>query len=103
MGVDDKAYETWSKELDDAKLSPYHLLLPIKKNFSTKGLCGSSGTLTVQIQFKFSSTMKIIHIYSVKKSITAMDKNHASIKLNYGSFSITSLQLKEISPLMDLS
>jgi len=51
MGVDEKAYETWNKSLEDSKISHYHLLLPTKKSFSSKGLCGSSGTLTVIIQF----------------------------------------------------
>lgn len=46
-GVDNKEYDKWKDTLDKLKLNPEHLLLPIKQDFSTKGICGSSGTLTL--------------------------------------------------------
>ena len=46
-GVDNKEYDQWKDNLAKAHLSSAHLLLPIKQDFSTKGICGSSGTLTL--------------------------------------------------------
>lgn len=46
MGVDNKAYEKWKNTLQTQPLSSY-LLLPFHHDFASKGLCGSSGTLTL--------------------------------------------------------
>ena len=47
MGVDEKSFNTWSKTLQSSKLYTEFLMLPVKQQFATKGLCGTSGTLTV--------------------------------------------------------
>jgi hypothetical protein len=47
IGVDNKEYDKWHAWLDKSKPSSDFLLLPVKQDFSSKGLCGSRGTLTL--------------------------------------------------------
>lgn len=47
MGVDNKEYDRWKDRLQKSGPAPDYLLLPVKEDFATKGLCGSSGTLTL--------------------------------------------------------
>jgi len=50
-GVDNKEYDKWKDNLASLKLNPDLLLLPTKQDFSTKGICGSSGTLTLDFPY----------------------------------------------------
>lgn len=47
MGIEEKDYIKWNSIISSLKTDPEYLLLPKKHDFSTKGLCGSSGTLNV--------------------------------------------------------
>lgn len=47
MGVDNKEYDRWKENLAKFKPSSRYLLLPIKEDFSSKGLCGTNGSLTL--------------------------------------------------------
>lgn len=47
MGVDNKEYEKWKDRVQKSGPAPTYLLLPIHEEFASKGLCGSSGTLTL--------------------------------------------------------
>ena len=49
MGVEEKDYKSWKENLEKQKPDPRYLHLPVKQDFSSKGLCGSSGTLNVLI------------------------------------------------------
>lgn len=49
MGVDNKAYDKWKNTVKNQPFSRY-LLLPINHEFTSKGLCGSSGTLTLDYE-----------------------------------------------------
>ena len=48
MGVDQKEYKSWKEKIQKEKANSPYLLLPIDHDFSTKGLCGTSGTLNVR-------------------------------------------------------
>ena len=50
VGIDDKDYNSWKDSLDSRL--PHNdssLFFPKKHSFSSKGLCGSSGTATVHL------------------------------------------------------
>lgn len=48
MGVDEKDYKSWKESsLDKVGSKTKYLLLPRNHKYSSKGLCGSSGTLNV--------------------------------------------------------
>ncbi len=47
MGIDEKDFKSWKESLSKHKINPEYLLLPVKEDFSSQGLCGSSGTLKV--------------------------------------------------------
>lgn len=49
MGVDNKAYDKWKNTVKNQPFSRY-LLLPVNHEFASKGLCGSSGTLTLDYE-----------------------------------------------------
>jgi hypothetical protein len=68
MGVDNKEFDKWNENLSKAQLTPDYLLLPIKQDFSTKGLCGSSGTLTLDFpDFPYLLTEEIENRLGKKK------------------------------------
>jgi hypothetical protein len=47
MSIEEKEYNKWKQELSAVKGTPDYLLMPKSHQFSTKGFCGSTGTLTV--------------------------------------------------------
>ena len=65
-GVDEREYDKWKLSLEKARLTPTYLLVPTKKEFAKKGLCGNTGTLTV-ILASPRSTIPTITISSVRK------------------------------------
>lgn len=50
-GLDNKEYDKWKDGISKANLNPEYLLLPTKHDFSSKGICGSSGTLTLDFPY----------------------------------------------------
>ena len=59
MGVNEKENDRWNNALKKAKANSPFLLLPKTYDFSRKGLCGDSGTLTVRPFTPSSTTITI--------------------------------------------
>ena len=49
MGTDEKEYKKWKETLEKSNMAKQYLLQPVKSEYSSKGLCGSSGTLSVHL------------------------------------------------------
>ena len=47
MGIEEKDFNKWKQLIKNNKIDQEHLLLPKKYDFTTKGLCGSTGILEV--------------------------------------------------------
>ena len=45
--AEDKEYEKWKENLGKVSEKAKYLLLPIKHKYSSKGLCGTNGTINV--------------------------------------------------------
>ncbi len=84
VGIDEKDYEKWKTTFkEDEPSNSEFLLLPQKHSYSSKGLCGSSGTATV-FSTLFSSTTKISLISSAAKSKIEEEVEKVSKKENFG-------------------
>lgn len=85
VGIDEKDYDKWKTALkDEAPSDSEFLLLPQKHSYSSKGLCGSSGTATVYSPL-CSSTTRISLTCSAARSKTAREVARASRKGNSGT------------------